>query len=161
METKLPLPLRKRVEVIIKRDDGTFLLIKGDPEKYPKWRAFPGGGMDDQTPEEACINEALEEVGIRVKNVRYLNVHLPEPHVSAKGDRKSEFSGSETYWYDAVFVGIDTSKLGSDNDAKDFEWLHFSKAQDALITSGGPRTYCQLMALTEAYKRIPLHRYSS
>jgi 8-oxo-dGTP pyrophosphatase MutT (NUDIX family) len=150
------LPMRKRVEVIIKRITNKYLLIfAAYPKETPDWRGFPGGGNDGKTDEETCIEEVLEEIGMKIKCVQSLGIAMDEPHVSAKGNHRAEFSGSTTKWYSAMYEGMDDSKLGADGDIRKYEWLSYEEAVEALRKSNGPRVAYQLMALTNLKNKPP------
>jgi ADP-ribose pyrophosphatase YjhB (NUDIX family) len=47
-------------------DDGRLLVVK---ENYDRFRwSLPGGALeDDETPEEACARETLEETGVEIR----------------------------------------------------------------------------------------------
>lgn len=62
---------KDRVRVIVYRDDGDILLVKNRFSRQ-KW-ALPGGGVKhNESYEQAAVRETLEEVGLRVYNLRYL-----------------------------------------------------------------------------------------
>ena len=62
---------KDRVRVIVYRDDGDILLVKNRFSRQ-KW-ALPGGGVNhNESYEQAAVRETLEEVGLRVYNLRYL-----------------------------------------------------------------------------------------
>ena len=62
---------KDRVRVIVYRDDGKILLVRGRFSRQ-KW-ALPGGGVKhNESYEQAAVRETLEEVGLRVYNLRYL-----------------------------------------------------------------------------------------
>ena len=64
-------PKKDRVRVIVYRDDGKILLVRSRFSRQ-KW-ALPGGGVKhNESYEQAAVREALEEVGLRVHNLRYL-----------------------------------------------------------------------------------------
>ena len=64
-------PQKDRVRVIVYRDDGKILLVRGRFSRQ-KW-ALPGGGVNhNESYEQAAVRETLEEVGLRVHNLRYL-----------------------------------------------------------------------------------------
>ena len=144
------LPLRERVEIVITKGAEVLLILSSSPVLFPDWRGFPGGGQDGNTLEEACRLECLEEVGIKIKNLRPLGINLKEPHVSGKGTRKSEYRGSRTTWYAAEYDGEDHSLLNADNDAKKFEWVSREAAKQKLMASGGNRVPSQLNAITKS-----------
>lgn len=61
---------KDRVRVIVYRDDGDILLVKNRFSRQ-KW-ALPGGGVKhNESYEQAAVRETLEEIGLRVHNLRY------------------------------------------------------------------------------------------
>lgn len=65
------IPQKDRVRVIIYRDDGDILLVKNRFSRQ-KW-ALPGGGVKhNESYEQAAVREILEEVGLKIHNLRYL-----------------------------------------------------------------------------------------
>lgn len=64
-------PKKDRVRVIIYRDDGDILLVKNRFSRQ-KW-ALPGGGVNrNESYKQAAAREVLEEVGLKIDNLRYL-----------------------------------------------------------------------------------------
>ena len=64
-------PKKDRVRVIIYRDYGDVLLVKNRFSRQ-KW-ALPGGGVNrNESYEQAAAREVLEEVGLKIDNLRYL-----------------------------------------------------------------------------------------
>ena len=62
---------KDRVRVIVYRDDGDILLVRSRFSRQ-EW-ALPGGGVNrNESYEQAAVRETLEEVGLRVHNLRYL-----------------------------------------------------------------------------------------
>ena len=62
---------KDRVRVIVYRDDGKILLVRSRFSRQ-EW-ALPGGGVNrNESYEQAAVRETLEEVGLRVHNLRYL-----------------------------------------------------------------------------------------
>ena len=65
------IPQKDRVRVIVYRDDGDILLVKNRFSRQ-EW-ALPGGGVNrNESYEQAAVREVLEEIGLRVHNLRYL-----------------------------------------------------------------------------------------
>ena len=59
------------MRVIVYRDDGNILLVRSRFSRQ-KW-ALPGGGVNrNESYEQSAVRETLEEVGLRVHNLRYL-----------------------------------------------------------------------------------------
>ena len=62
---------KDRVRVIIYRDDGKILLVRGRFSRQ-EW-ALPGGGVNrNESYEQAAVREVLEEIGLKIHNLRYL-----------------------------------------------------------------------------------------
>ena len=62
---------KDRVRVIVYRDDGKILLVR-DRFSRQEW-ALPGGGVKhNESYEQAAVREALEEIGLKIHNLRYL-----------------------------------------------------------------------------------------
>ena len=62
---------KDRVRVIVYRDDGDILLVKNRFSRQ-EW-ALPGGGVNrNESYEQAAVREVLEEVGLKIHNLRYL-----------------------------------------------------------------------------------------
>ena len=65
------VPQKDRVRVIVYRDDGKILLVRSRFSRQ-KW-ALPGGGVKhNESYEHAAVRETLEEVGLKIHNLRYL-----------------------------------------------------------------------------------------
>lgn len=65
------VPQKDRVRVIVYRDDGDILLVKNRFSRQ-KW-ALPGGGANrNESYEQAAVREVLEEIGLKIHNLRYL-----------------------------------------------------------------------------------------
>ena len=62
---------KDRVRVIVYRDDGKILLVRGRFSRQ-KW-ALPGGGVKhNESYEQAAVRETLEEIGLKIHNLQYL-----------------------------------------------------------------------------------------
>ena len=65
------IPQKDRVRVIVYRDDGDILLVKNRFSRQ-EW-ALPGGGVKhNESYEQAAVREVLEEIGLKIHNLRYL-----------------------------------------------------------------------------------------
>lgn len=130
------LPYRRRVEVVIQKGDTVLVTKNKDKETGDAWFGFPGGGIEEQTAEKAAMDECLEEVGIKVKNVKSLGItHTQEGMMSKKEGRNEKYRGSITTWYSADYVEVDRSKLGDDGDSRQYSWEGLSEAQEAVSKS--------------------------
>ena len=64
-------PKKDRVRVIIYRDDGDILLVKNRFSRQ-EW-ALPGGCVNrNESYEQAAAREVLEEIGLKIDDLRYL-----------------------------------------------------------------------------------------
>ena len=64
-------PQKDRVRVIVYRDDGKILLVRSRFSRQ-EW-ALPGGGVNrNESYEQAAVRETLEEIGLKIHNLRYL-----------------------------------------------------------------------------------------
>lgn len=126
---KKDLPYRDRVEVFIIKGDKVLVTSNRSKDTNETWAGLPGGGLDGDTAKEACVNECLEEVGIRIENPRYLGVvHTQEGGMSKKEDRHLKYRGSITKWYVADFKEMDKSKQGDDGDSRKYTWQTHQEA---------------------------------
>ena len=65
------VPQKDRVRVIVYRDDGKILLVRSRFSRQ-EW-ALPGGGVNrNESYERAAVREVLEEIGLKIHNLRYL-----------------------------------------------------------------------------------------
>jgi 8-oxo-dGTP pyrophosphatase MutT (NUDIX family) len=123
------LPYRDRVEVVIRKGDQYLVTKNVNKDSGDSWLGFPGGGVDSLTEKQACIEECLEEVGIRVGNLRLLSVpiHIQEG-MSKKKNRHLKYRGSKTKWYLADYLEMDRSQLGDDGDSRQYAWESLQEA---------------------------------
>ena len=88
-------PVLCGVGVILFNQDGKFLLIKRTSKHAAGMYALPGGWMEfGETPEEAGIREAKEELDVDLKDIKVLgitnnffpaeNIHTISPLVAAR-----------------------------------------------------------------------------
>ena len=105
---------KDRVRVIVYRDDGKILLVRGRFSRQ-KW-ALPGGGVNrNESYEQAAVREVLEEVGLRMHNLRYLgkanshesyakfSVRVFAAHASDY-DIKCNFEIMEARWFNRDYL---------------------------------------------------------
>ena len=103
------VPQKDRVRVIVYRDDGRILLVRSRFSRQ-KW-ALPGGGVDrNESYEQAAVREVLEEIGLKIHNLRYLgkaNSHESYAKFSVRVfvahasdyDIKCNFEIMEAWWF--------------------------------------------------------------
>lgn len=107
-------PKKDRVRVIIYRDDGDILLVKSRFSRQ-EW-ALPGGSVNsNESYEQAAAREVLEEVGLKIDNLRYLgktNSHESYAKFSVRvfaahtsdGDIKYNFEIMEARWLNREYI---------------------------------------------------------
>ena len=105
---------KDRVRVIVYRDDGKILLVRSRFSRQ-EW-ALPGGGVKyNESYEQAAVREVLEEIGLRVHNLRYLgkanshesyakfSVRVFAAHTSDY-DIKCNFEIMEARWFNMNYL---------------------------------------------------------
>lgn len=129
--------LRPRVEVIIKKKDKILITIipPFPPAVIEHYYGLPGGGIEKNQNEISAVrNEAREEVGIQVTNIKKVNV---KPFVSyfdqlkysskfndTKLDSRSQiYIGNTTNYFQADYLRDDTSVFGRDHDSLKYIWV--------------------------------------
>lgn len=108
------VPKKDRVRVIVYRDDGKILLVRSRFSRQ-KW-ALPGGGVKhNESYEHAAVRETLEEVGLKIHNLRYLgkanshesyakfSVRVFAAHASDY-DIKCNFEIMESRWFNRDYL---------------------------------------------------------
>jgi len=123
-ESYIPKKWRPRVELYILKNGK--ILVGTHPEIGLH---VPGGGIErGQNLITAAKNEALEEAGVKIKNIKlitkenyfedwYKLVKEGQPITKKDRMRMKEFRGIKHYYLRADFDGYDKSRLGADNDA--------------------------------------------
>ncbi|MFS0690694.1 NUDIX domain-containing protein [Sporosarcina sp. 179-K 8C2 HS] len=92
------LPRDRGSAVIIKEDKVAVIKRNRDDEEY---YIFPGGGIEDgESPEQATIREALEELGVHIEVIDYLGT--------------VEFNGKQHYFLAKIVGGIFGSGKGEE-----------------------------------------------
>ncbi len=133
--------LRRKVSVLIQNEDGDVLVARRGPS-YD----FPGGGIEEGfSINRAARQEALEEVGYKLKKVRGVGVR---PHtvkwsspVAAKIGKggKRNFTGSKLYWRRAKISGKDMSLHNIEGDALQASFVPVKKVlEDLRRTAADP-----------------------
>lgn len=108
------VPQKDRVRVIVYRDDGDILLVRSRFSRQ-EW-ALPGGGVKhNESYEQAAVREALEEIGLKIHNLRYLgkaNSHESYAKFSVRVfaahaydcDIKCNFEIMEARWFNMNYL---------------------------------------------------------
>ena len=108
------VPKKDRVRVIVYRDDGRILLVRGRFSRQ-EW-TLPGGGVDrNESYEQAAVREVLKEIGLKIHNLRYLgkaNSHESYAKFSVRVfaahtsdcDIKCNFEIMEARWFNMNYL---------------------------------------------------------
>lgn len=121
---KADLPLRPNVRVIITKGDLICLGHIKDNKGIIRNYQFPGGGVENgETPEEAVVRETLQEVALRIKNLRKLGYRTQTKHKLKGEDRAALYSGTDMCYYIAEYDGEDNSRFNEEGDGMAYEWL--------------------------------------
>lgn len=123
-------PLRSRAEIMIWRNGLILLTHSSKPNN--SWFGLPGGGVDDgESAKDAAVREALEEVGIAVRNVKETGeVHVGPNPPGMYGARARIFGGVHTILFKGDYVRIDNSIRGIEGDAMPYVWKTPKEAYD-------------------------------
>ncbi len=114
---------RPRVELLIHHRGKVAVTVNRDGNQI--WHGLPGGGLDEgETPEAGAAREALEEIGLKVRNIRYSGeMSVKEGYKSNHADRVARYKGSYTLLFEADYDGEDNSILNKDGDQTKFKWM--------------------------------------
>jgi len=101
------------VGIIIEKDNKILMI---DRVNFPYGWACPAGHIDeDETPKEAVLREAKEEIGLKVKNLKF---------ISEEPDLVNECSEGIKYHHFFGFMGKITGRIiVAKEEAKDWRWV--------------------------------------
>ena len=122
---------KDRVRVIVYRDDGKILLVRSRFSRQ-EW-ALPGGGVKhNESYEQAAVREVLEEIGLRVHNLRYLG--KANSHESyAKFSVRVFAAHASNYDIKCNFEIMEARWLNRDYLPKEYYALYANKRQWATL----------------------------
>ena len=130
------------VAVLIFNCEGKLLVTRRavDPDKGKM--DLPGGFVDpDETAEEAVRRELKEELGVKVKSLRYLT----------SSSNQYPFSGIVVFTLDLLFRAEieDTENMSASDDISAFEWIDPGTVDAGEIPSHSIRYFIKEIALRE------------
>ncbi len=116
--------IRNRVEVLIwHKELKAFLIAKWEKPDGVQY-VFPGGGVESgESVEQAAIKEALEEVGVRIKDVSKIHEGPIKPIPLEDTSSQVLFIGDVTIYVFARYSDRDYSKHNCEGDAMEFDWM--------------------------------------
>lgn len=126
-------PLRYRAEIMIWRQ-GKVLVTYNTRGPYC-WYGLPGGGIEEgESVVEAAVREALEEVGIAVRNVLPTGeVHIGSNPPGMWGARARIYGGTHTTLVKGEYVGPDHSLYGREGDVANYLWMTPQEAHQVFL----------------------------
>ncbi len=72
---KMDIPIRFTVGIIIYHKKlQRYLILRRNPKRYRGWGLIKGGIELDETPEQACLRETFEEIGVRISSDELVNL---------------------------------------------------------------------------------------
>lgn len=117
-------PIRNRVEVIIYNRETSKILVAHWERQSGIQYVFPGGGIEaNESVAQAAYKEALEEVGIKVDQVREVHRGPIKPIHALDHASEVHYSGDQTVYVTARFKDKDYSKYNCEGDAMNYEWV--------------------------------------
>ena len=122
---------KDRVRVIVYRDDGKILLVRSRFSRQ-EW-ALPGGGVNrNESYEQAAVREVLEEIGLKIHNLRYLG--KANSHESyAKFSVRVFAAHASNYDIKCNFEIMEARWLNRDYLPKEYYALYANKRQWATL----------------------------
>jgi 8-oxo-dGTP pyrophosphatase MutT (NUDIX family) len=131
---------RERAEVIITKNDLILLCTTMSLEKTNVF-VFPGGGLDGKTIEQTAIEECLEEIGVRIRNIKYnQDIYIDNsPPIWLK--ERCLFRGSKTYFVFAEYDGEDKHKYNIEGDGMTYQWTTIEDAISKIKTNNAASFY--------------------
>ena len=126
---------RPSVRVIIIKDNKICLCKDISKEGIFTNYSFPGGGIEGNDDHiETVKKECLEEVGVAVKDIRFLNIVDERKGEFYYGERAKLFNGVIDYYYLAYYDKIDKKLFNIEGDGKEFEWITTEEAIQKIKT---------------------------
>ena len=123
---------------VIIRNKNDQILICSKTRDVGVSYSFPGGGIEHQdSPEDTVYKESLEEVGVKIKNIKNLEMYYRHDVEFMKPERAKKFRGGVDTWCTAEFDSVDTSLLGSDGPPMSYQWVTLEEAVRLIKNGGG------------------------
>lgn len=124
---------RKGVSALIQNKKQEFLLVNLQSFKT-QFFAVPGGGLDDESLEEAVYREVEEELGINKKSLEFIGASKQPVQFTFMLNRDGkEYEGSERYFFGFRFIGNDDEIILQESEVRAYRWVSFSNLKDYLL----------------------------
>jgi len=112
---------------------------------------LPGGGVEEgDTLEETAIKECLEEVGIKIKDVKDLNFSDKQMYKPIKEHRIGMHEYAVTHFFKGTFDSMDKSVYGADDDGMKYKWMNPLDAIKIMNNSPSIYTYGRVTAIQKS-----------
>ncbi len=119
----MDIPFRFTIGLVIYHTQvQRYLILRRNPKRYRGWGLVKGGIDQEETPEQACVRETLEEVGIRLPSELLINLM----HKSAYFDNTKKIIVLVEWFFVALEVPVDI-KLEID-EWVEYRWATYDEA---------------------------------
>lgn len=119
----MDIPARFTIGLVIySKQVQRYLILRRNPKRYRGWGLVKGGIDQDETPEQACIRETLEEVGLRIFSDKLINLS----HKSAYFDNTKKIIVLIEWFFVSLDESVDI-KLEID-EWVEYRWATYDEA---------------------------------
>lgn len=113
--------------ILFDRSRDRYLILRRNPERYRGWGLIKGGIDEGETPQQACLRETAEEIGIALSEEILKNLE----HTSAYYDNTKK-KIVLVYWFAAEVSEFDPLTLEQE-EWVDYRWATYDEAQYELV----------------------------
>lgn len=125
--TEIP-PIRYAIGVVvIDKDQHRYLILRRNPKRYKGWGLIKGGIDEQETPEQACVREIGEEIGVHVPTESLIDV----AHQSAYFDNTKGIIVL-IRWF-AVHIAMHTPLVLEVDEWVESRWATYDEAHYELV----------------------------
>ena len=120
----MDIPIRFTIGVIIYHKKlQRYLILRRNPKRYRGWGLVKGGIEPDETPEQACLRETFEEIGVRISSDELIKLG----HTSAYFDNTKQIIVL-VQWFSIFFINDFELELEAEEWAE-HRWATYDEAQ--------------------------------
>jgi dATP pyrophosphohydrolase len=104
-----------------------YLILRRNPRRYRGWGLVKGGVEPDETPEQACVRETFEEIGVRLLTDSLIDLK----HQSAYFDNTKQLIVVVKWFF--VFCVEDVVLKLEINEWVEYRWATYDEALYELV----------------------------